>query len=103
MSNFSDCCGHMQQNAGTGTGFSQILEQRIECEHSLVGLEQSTEGKHDVKEENERPANMPIGGDENNLMEDALLGESGPSVTESTLSERERPLVDFNVDIPDKS
>ncbi|XP_063937652.1 DDT domain-containing protein PTM isoform X2 [Daucus carota subsp. sativus] len=91
------------ENAGTGAGFSQILEQRIECEHSLVGLEQSTEGKHDVKEDNGRLANMPIGGDENNLMEDALLGESGPSVTESTLSERERPLVDSNVDIPDKS
>lgn len=40
---------------------------------------------------------------ENNSVEDGLLGKGGLSATEGTLPDRESPLCDSNVDIPDKN
>ncbi|KAK1390858.1 DNA binding,zinc ion binding,DNA binding [Heracleum sosnowskyi] len=73
-----------EQHAGTDPVSSDILNQLAECERPLVGLEQSTEGRHDCKENDGRPANMSIGCNENDKVEDGLLEEGGLSVMEGT-------------------
>ncbi|XP_074322413.1 DDT domain-containing protein PTM isoform X2 [Apium graveolens] len=91
------------EHAGSGPGSSDILTKLAECEPPLLGMEQSIEGTNDCKGNTGRLEDMSIGCNESNRVEDGSLGGGGLSATEGTLPDRESPLFDSNVDIPDKN
>lgn len=83
-----------EEHAGTGPGSSVVLNQLAEHEPPLVGLEQSTEERQDCQGNDGRPVDMSIGCNENDKVENGLLGEGGLSVTDGTLPDGESPLFD---------